>query len=196
MMNYTQPNTSWYIPLNNPLKKPTQKSEPFSFEIEFPWDTDATIWILNTQTWNAMKAYPSPSEYELKQDVDTKVRTASSQILPIEGIFKLTFLPFRDNHATLTITFAKAHTKNNILGLPFLNTCCKTIDTENSCFILKYNMHNRIPLKQIPFLQISHEQTQFYSEVFNLPVVNHLNIPGRHILVIKIPLKEITGYPI
>ena len=119
MINHTQPNTSWYIPLNIPLKKPTQKTEPNFLRIEILLDTGATICISNSQTWNAIKTYLSPCKYELRKDVDTKLGTVNSQLLPTEGIVKLTLLPFRDNHAILTITFATAETKYIIFRTSF-----------------------------------------------------------------------------
>ena len=57
-------------------------------------DTSATICILNTETWNAIKTYLSPSKYELKQGVHTKLTTAISLFLPTERIVKRTLLPF------------------------------------------------------------------------------------------------------
>ena len=78
MIDETQSIAIWYIPLNIPSKKPTEKAELIFLEIEFLQDTGATSCILITQTWNAIKIYLAPSEYELKQDVDTKLRTANS----------------------------------------------------------------------------------------------------------------------
>ena len=139
MTNDTQPNTSWYIPLNIPIKKATQKTEPNFLEIEFLSDTCATVCILNTQTWRMIKTYLSSSKHEIKQDVDTKTKTANSQLQPTESCVKLTLPPIKDQHATLTNTFAIADTKNIFLGVLFLQTYCKTIDTELYCLILKYN---------------------------------------------------------
>ena len=136
MINDTQRNTSSNIPLNIPSRKPTQNTETKFFEIEFLLQTGANICILYTQIWTSIKTYLSPSKHELKQDVDTKLRTASSQLLPPEGIVKLTLNPFRDHHATLTTTFAIADTKYNIPGLSLLQTWCTTIDTEFSSLFL------------------------------------------------------------
>ena len=80
MIKDTQSNTSSCILLIIPIKTPTQETEPNFLEIEFLSDTGATICILNTQTWNAMKIDLSPSLYEPKQDVDTKLGTAKSQV--------------------------------------------------------------------------------------------------------------------
>ena len=156
MINDIQPNTSWYIPLKTPLKKPTQKIELNFLKIEFLLDTGATICILTTQTWIATETYLTPFKYELKQDVVTESRTTNTQLLPAECLIKFTFLPFREHQATLTIRFATAETKIILLGLPFLQAYCKTIDTEQSCFILKYNIHNTTLLMQKPFSQFFH----------------------------------------
>ena len=53
----TKPGSRWYIPLNVPFKKPTEKSEAKLLQIEFSLDTGATINILNTPTWNAIKTH-------------------------------------------------------------------------------------------------------------------------------------------
>ena len=128
----TQPDTSWYIPLNFPLNKPTQKLSTHFFEIGLFLDTDANKCILNNQACNAITTYLTPSKDELRQYVDEKVRTAKSQLLPNEGFVTPTLLPFRDHHATLTITLAIADTKYNNFGFPFLQTYLETTDTEHS----------------------------------------------------------------
>ena len=115
MINDTQPNTSWYIPLKIPFRKPTQENEPNFLEIEFLLDTGATNCFSKIQTWNASKTYLSPSKYELNRDNDTKLRTTNSQSLPTECLVKHRLLPFRDHHATLTITFSIVDTKHKIL---------------------------------------------------------------------------------
>ena len=72
-----------------PIKKSTQKTELIFLEIELLLDTRATICTLNTQTWNAIKMYLSATQYELKQDVDTNLKTANSQLLPTETMLSL-----------------------------------------------------------------------------------------------------------
>ena len=163
--------------LKDRIKKPTQKTELNFLGIEILLDTDATICILITQTRNAIKAYLSPSKDELKEDVDTNLRTAKSQLLPTEGIVKCSPLPLRDHHALLAITFAIADTKNNILELPFLQTFCKTIKTERSCLIPKKILHNTTPLKQKRFLKVSLRQQRNYSKIFTLTVENVIIFP-------------------
>ena len=157
-------------------------------------DTGATICFLNSQTSKAIKTYLSPSIYELKKDVDTKLGTANSQLLPTEGTAKLTLLPFRDHLATLSTTFAIADTNYSNFGIPFLQTYCETLDTERSCPIPKNKVHHTVLLMQIPFLQISHTQPPFCSKVFSFAVNIHINISDRHIQVIKLHLKNFTKY--
>ena len=89
-----------------------------------------------------------------------------------------TNLPFRDHHATLTITFAIAETRNNIHGLPFFQTQCKIFHTEHSSLILKNYLITSTPLRRISFLQISHKRPPFTSKSFNLTVIKHNNIHG------------------
>ena len=55
VMNKTQPNISWCIPLGVPLEKPTQKTTLKTLKVEIVLDTDATVSFSNTQTWNAVK---------------------------------------------------------------------------------------------------------------------------------------------
>ena len=86
--------------------------------------------------------------------------------------------------------FATADTDYNIFGFPFLQTYCKTIDSEHSCLILKNSIHITTLLKQVPFLEISHKQPPFFSKVFNLTFEKQIHILGRQFPVIKIPLKK------
>ena len=84
-----------------------------------------------------MNIYLPPSKLEFKQFVDTKTKTADSQLLPTKGFKKLTIPAFIDHHTTPTIIFALADTNYNIFGSLFLQTYCETIDTEHSCLVLK-----------------------------------------------------------
>ena len=47
----------------------------------------------------------------------------------------------------------------------------------------------------IPFLQISHKQPRFFSEVFIVTINKHINSPGTHIRTIERPMREITNQP-
>ena len=158
-------------------------------------DTIATICIFNTETWNARKTFLSPSKYELKQGVHTKLTATNSLFLPTERVVQRTLLPFWDHHATLTITFAIAYPEYKKLAFPFLRTYCEQSDTEDSCLILKYNIHITTPLNRIPFLEFSQKQPPFCSKVFDLTVKKHINIPGRHKRIEKFHLKKITDFP-
>ena len=116
-----------------PIKQAnTKPSTEFFSEIGLFLDTGANKCILINQACNAIATYLSPLKYELRQDVDTRLRTAKSQLLPNEGNDKPTLLPFRDHHATLTITLAFADTKYNNFGCPFLQTYRETTDTKIS----------------------------------------------------------------
>ena len=94
----------------HPVEKPTEKTKPNFLEKVIFLVTGATICTLNTQTCSVMKAYISTSKKEITEDVDTKLRTANNQLLPIGGIFKLILLPFKDHHAAVQITVAIAGT--------------------------------------------------------------------------------------
>ena len=94
-------------------------------------------------TWNAMKTYLSPYKNELKQNVDTKLKTANSQLLRSKSIVKLTLLPFTDNHEI--IISAIAVRKYIIIGLLFLQNPCEATDIEHSCLISKHNIQNTTP---------------------------------------------------
>ena len=110
----------WYIPLNAALKKPIQETELKFLENEFFLDPGAIVCFLITHIWNSIKTYLWPSKYDLRQEVDTKLRPANCQLIPTEGNIRLKFLPFRDYHATLTITFEKPDFIYKILAIPSL----------------------------------------------------------------------------
>ena len=127
------------------------------------------------------------------RNVETNLKTANCQLLSIEGIVKHKLLPFRDHHATLTITFAKADTKYNILGLPFSETIVKHLILNirvlfrNSAYILQ------LLSDKYRFYKVFKQPT-FYSKVFGLTVKKQNNIPGPHLRVVKFSLKKVLVF--
>ena len=62
----------------------------------------------------------------------TKLQTANIQLISINGMVKLIWLPFGDHSATLSIASAVADTEDAIHGVPFQETYYKSIGTEHS----------------------------------------------------------------
>ena len=71
------------------MKKSTKKSEPGLFELEFLLDTGASLSILKSPTWNAIKIHSHHPKYQEEKHSQTKLGTENKQLISINGRVEL-----------------------------------------------------------------------------------------------------------
>ena len=76
----TKPSWSWYISLKVPWKKSTKKLDPNFLEVEVLLNTGATISILNSPTWNAIKTHLHHPNYEEKKTLSNKTTNSKKTV--------------------------------------------------------------------------------------------------------------------
>ena len=144
-------------------------SPPY-LEIVFLLDSGATLYILNTDTWNEIKKY---QKLHLKASTFALSAANNSQ-LQSKGAVKLTLYPDVTENRTLkntlfTLTFHVSNTKFNVLGTPFLENYVDSIKCSSHTPEIKHNND----IKSLNFYDLSIKPPPYYSLLF--PVIgDHL----------------------